>query len=200
MYHSAWMSWLKQNWRNKLLFICLFRKLYWCDWGTNGRNSRIMYSWMDGSHVNTLQSGSSIVQPPQAMTIDDQTNTLYYTTAQYVVGVFNMTRRRTLLRNVNAAGVAVFKVGYFPSVHNSMWPIDAIWWHKSGSTLAQVMAWCHHYLNQCSPIMNKVQLHLPENDFARYTSAVHQQKQFRNCLFRVWLKSPRGQWVNALRP
>ena len=25
---------------------------------------------------------------------------------------------------------------------NSLWPSDAIWWHKSGSTLAQVMAYC----------------------------------------------------------
>ena len=25
---------------------------------------------------------------------------------------------------------------------NSLWPSDAIWWHRSGSTLVQVMAWC----------------------------------------------------------
>ena len=35
---------------------------------------------------------------------------------------------------------------------NSLWPTDDIWWHKSESTLAQVMLWCHmaprHYLNQ----------------------------------------------------
>ena len=36
---------------------------------------------------------------------------------------------------------------------NSLRPSDAIWWHRSGSTLAQVMACCltapSHYLNQC---------------------------------------------------
>ena len=36
---------------------------------------------------------------------------------------------------------------------NSLWPSDTIWWHRSGSTLAQVMACCHqapsHYLIQC---------------------------------------------------
>ena len=36
-----------------------------------------------------------------------------------------------------------------------MWPGDAAWWHSSGSTLAQVMAWCRqatsHYLSQCWP-------------------------------------------------
>ena len=36
---------------------------------------------------------------------------------------------------------------------DSLWPSDNILWHRSGSTLAQVMAWCltapSHYLNQC---------------------------------------------------
>ena len=36
---------------------------------------------------------------------------------------------------------------------NSLWPSNAIYWHRSGSTLAQVMACCltapSHYLNQC---------------------------------------------------
>ena len=30
----------------------------------------------------------------------------------------------------------------------SLWPGDGIWWHRSGSTLAQVMACCR-YANQC---------------------------------------------------
>ena len=36
---------------------------------------------------------------------------------------------------------------------NSLWPSDTIWWQRSGSILAQVMACCltapSHYLNQC---------------------------------------------------
>ena len=36
---------------------------------------------------------------------------------------------------------------------DSLWPGDAIWWHRTRSTLAQVMARCltapSHYLNQC---------------------------------------------------
>ena len=36
---------------------------------------------------------------------------------------------------------------------NSLWPSDHVWRHKSGATLAQVMACCltatSHYLNQC---------------------------------------------------
>ena len=43
---------------------------------------------------------------------------------------------------------------------NSLWPNDDIWWHRSGSTLAKVMACClkawSHYLGQCQRI-SKVQ-------------------------------------------
>ena len=46
---------------------------------------------------------------------------------------------------------------------NSLWPSDAIWWQRSGSTLAQVMACCptaqSHYLNQCWLIISEVQRH-----------------------------------------
>ena len=38
----------------------------------------------------------------------------------------------------------------------SLCPSDAIWWHRSGSTLAQLMVWClmasSHYLNQLGPM------------------------------------------------
>ena len=55
---------------------------------------------------------------------------------------------------------------------NSMRPSDAIWRHRSGSTLAQVMACCltapSHYLNQCW-LISKVQWHSPEGNFARDT-------------------------------
>ena len=48
------------------------------------------------------------------------------------------------------------------SLH-SLWLSDAIWWQRSGSTLAQVMAWCltapSHYLNQCWLIISEVQWH-----------------------------------------
>ena len=45
-------------------------------------------------------------------------------------------------------------------IFKSLRPSDAIWWHRSGSTLTQVMAWCltapSHYLNQCWLIISKV--------------------------------------------
>ena len=44
---------------------------------------------------------------------------------------------------------------------NSLVPGDTIWWHRTWSTLVQVMACClmilSHYLNQCWQIISKVQ-------------------------------------------
>ena len=58
---------------------------------------------------------------------------------------------------------------------NSLRPSDAIWPHRSGSTLAQVMAFCpttpSHYLNQCWLIISKVLWHSSEGNFIRDTSA-----------------------------
>ena len=52
---------------------------------------------------------------------------------------------------------------------NSLWPHDAVWQHRSGSKLAQVMAWCliapSHYLNQCWLIISKVLWQSPESNF-----------------------------------
>ena len=54
-------------------------------------------------------------------------------------------------------------------IFNSLRPSDAIWWYRSGSTLAQVMAWCltapSHYLNQCWQIISEVIRHLHEGNF-----------------------------------
>ena len=44
---------------------------------------------------------------------------------------------------------------------NSLWPSDARWWQRSGSTMAHVMACCltapSHYLNQCWLIISEIQ-------------------------------------------
>ena len=51
---------------------------------------------------------------------------------------------------------------------NSVWPSDAIWLHRSESTLAQVMACCptapSHYLNQCWLIINENLWHSPKSN------------------------------------
>ena len=55
-----------------------------------------------------------------------------------------------------------------------LWPSDAIWWYRSGSTLAQVMAYCpttpNHYLDQCWLLISKVLWYSPEINF---TASVH---------------------------
>ena len=54
---------------------------------------------------------------------------------------------------------------------NSLWSNGAIWWHRSGWTLAQEMACCltapSHYLNQCWLIIKGVLWHSAENNFTK---------------------------------
>ena len=67
----------------------------------------------------------------------------------------------------------------WPYFVNSLKPSDAIWWQRTGSTLAQVMACCltapSHYLNQCWLIISKVLWHSCEDNFTRDTSAINHQ-------------------------
>ena len=71
------------------------------------------------------------------------------------------------------------------------------WWHKYGSTLAQVMACCltapSHYLNQCRLIISKVQWHPSESNFTRDTSVISHWNYLENYLFKILFKSSRGQ-------
>ena len=62
-----------------------------------------------------------------------------------------------------------------PHYINSLWPSDAIWRHRFGSTLVQVMACCltapSHYLNQCW-LISKVQRHSAERNFTWNNPAI----------------------------
>ena len=86
-----------------------------------------------------------------------------------------------------------------PQSTKSLWPSDAIWWHRYGSTLAHVMACCltapSHYLNQCWPIVNMVQWHSSEGNFTKDTSATNLWISLKTYLSKISIKSPRGQWV-----
>ena len=88
------------------------------------------------------------------------------------------------------------------SMVKSLRPSDAIWRHRFGSTLAQVMACClmapSHYLNQCWLIVSEVQWQSPGSNFTRDTSAMNHKNYIENYLSKLSLKSPRGQWVNHL--
>ena len=84
---------------------------------------------------------------------------------------------------------------------NSLWPSDAIWRQRSGTTLAQVMDCCltaaSHYLNQCWLIIKKV--------LWRIHFRVLSQEIRRPSVTRISLKiihqivnQIRGQWVRFL--
>ena len=66
---------------------------------------------------------------------------------------------------------------WFQSLINSLWPSDTIRRHKSGSTLAQVMACCltapSHYLNQCWLIISMVEWQPSKGKFTKDTSAIN---------------------------
>ena len=67
---------------------------------------------------------------------------------------------------------------------NSMWSSDAIWWHRSGSTLAQVMALCcqaqSHYLKQCWLCISDILWHSPKNNFTVIAQAIILYDAFEN--------------------
>ena len=69
--------------------------------------------------------------------------------------------------------ICIFIFGHW----NPLWPNDAIWRHRSGSTLVQVLACCltasSHYLDQSWLIISKIQLHSSEGNFTRYTSVIN---------------------------
>ena len=84
---------------------------------------------------------------------------------------------------------------------NSLWPSDAIWWHRSGPTLAQVMACCltapSHYLNQCWLIISEVLWHSHKGNSIGNAEVIYHSCQFENFKFKIAVRSPRGQWDNS---
>ena len=67
---------------------------------------------------------------------------------------------------------------------NSLWPSDVIWWHRSGSTLPQVIACCltapSHYLNQCQLIISKFMWHSSGGNLTRGTTVINNENKLEN--------------------
>ena len=82
---------------------------------------------------------------------------------------------------------------------NSWRPSDTIWRHRSGSTLAEVMACClttpSHNLNQCLFIINGVLWYSPYNNFTGSAWDINSWYEFVNHDFEITATYPRGQWV-----
>ena len=77
----------------------------------------------------------------------------------------NLNQNTTIFHTKNNIWKCLQIGGHFISeCFNSLWPSD-IWWHRSGSTLAQVIACClmapGHYLIQSWLIISDVLWHLP---------------------------------------
>ena len=83
---------------------------------------------------------------------------------------------------------------------NTLWLSDAIWWHRSGSALAKVMACCltvlNLYLNKCWLSISEVLWHWHESNFTASGPATILYNVFENYKFKITALSPRGQWVN----
>ena len=66
---------------------------------------------------------------------------------------------------------------------NSLWPSDAVWQQRPGSTLAQVMACCltapSHYLNQCWLIISKVFWHSSEDIIKRFEDTLSNKARLK---------------------
>ena len=87
---------------------------------------------------------------------------------------------------------------------NSLGPSDAIWPHRSGSTLAQVMACCltapSHYLNQYWFIISEALWHSSKINFTSNAQTTILYNEFENDNFEIITTSPRGHWVNSSGP
>ena len=74
-------------------------------------------------------------------------------------------------------------------IFNSLWPSVAIWWHRSGSALAQLMACClmapSHYLPQCWLIISEVLWHLPKGNFTGSAWDIYPWYEFENYQFKI---------------
>ena len=85
---------------------------------------------------------------------------------------------------------------------NPLWLSDAIWRHRSGSTLAHAMACClpapSHYLNQCWFLIDEVLWHSFESNFIVSAKATMLYNEVQNDTFKITATSPRGQWVNLV--
>ena len=91
---------------------------------------------------------------------------------------------------------------------NSLWLSGVIWWHRSGSTLVQVMVCCwmapSHYANQSWLLISEILEHSPERNFTLNFQATVLYNEFENWLlkytFEITATSPRVLWVNSLNP
>ena len=101
-------------------------------------------------------------------------------------------------RNINEKKMKYWFQLLLNPIHfiNPLWRIDVIWRHRSGSTLAQVMAWCltapSHYLNQCWLLIIEVLWHSSESNSTARAQAIILQNELESYILKITVISLRG--------
>ena len=90
-----------------------------------------------------------------------------------------------------------YRYNFSPCRIYSLWSSDDIWWHRSESTLAEVMA-CSlsAHLNQCWLIIKGFLWYSPESNFTRTAHEFNPLHVFKDCSFLNYHHISQGQWVN----
>ena len=90
-----------------------------------------------------------------------------------VISGTQVTFHQGLATSYCSGDLNVMELPTLPYIINSLWPSDAIWWCRSGSPFAQIMACClmapSHYLNQCWLTINKICSHSFQGNVYLYT-------------------------------
>ena len=88
-------------------------------------------------------------------------------------------------------------------IHEGAITSDAIWRHRSGSTLAQVMPngtkplpGPSHYLDQCWLLISEVLWLSSESNLTGNVQPTILYNAFEKCTFKITAISPRCQWVD----
>ena len=85
---------------------------------------------------------------------------------------------------------------------NSLWPSDAMWRNRLGSTLIRVMSSClmapSHYRNQRRLLISEVLCFSPESNFTISAQAPILCNEFESCTCKITCTSPRRQWVTSV--
>ena len=83
----------------------------------------------------------------------------------------------------------MYRVAYYDQRLFTLWPSDSIWWHRSGSPLAQVMACCltspSHYLNQYWLPIREVLWHSPRINFTSSAPATILYNNLERYVFKL---------------
>ena len=151
----------------------------------------LRFSWYDGCVKSELSSYPGYFREPYWLSMG-----LLEISRVTLTGIWNdFIVKATTRQWVHACEKDVTRM-----LPNSLGPIDARWWQRTESTLAQVMACCltapSHYLNQCWLIISKFLWHPSEGITLRKSEETNEQNKIENYIFKIASRSPRGQWVN----